>query len=150
MPPYCPLALQGKDLPLCKHTLAAQRWGFTSLLTCTYHEVTDKKICLLSSPGACSVLAFRGSNWHMPEQGSEWSVEAFSVTLGYFSCIVLLGSHPIVLVAGMEMLLKQLGGLMEWESPRDNGIVYEMCMGEYSKENNSNIWSRWLWKRQKL
>ena len=111
-------------------------------------QVTDKKICLLSSPGACSVLAFRGSNWH--KQGSEWFVEAFSVTLVYSSCIVLLGSHPILLVAGMEMLLKQLGGLMEWELPRDNGIVYEMHVGEYSKENNSNIWSRWLWKRQKL
>lgn len=86
----------------------------------------------------------------MLEQGSEWFVEAFSVTPVYSSCIVLLGSHPILLVAGMEMLLKQLGRLMEWELPRDNGIVYEMCMREYSKENNSNIWSRWLWKRQKL
>ena len=77
------------------------------------------------------------------------SIFSNSSTLFLF-CIVLLGSHPMVPVAGMEMLLKQLGGLIEWDLPRDNGIVYEMCVAEYSKENSSNIWSRWLWKRQKL
>lgn len=77
------------------------------------------------------------------------SIFSNSSTLFWF-CIVLLGSHPVVPVTGMEMLLKQLGRLMEWELPRDNGVVFEMCVGEDSKQNRSNIWSRCLWKRQKL
>lgn len=60
-------------------------------LPCLHVHITRSQIRRSAFSAALEpvVLAFRGSNWHMLEQGSEWSVEAFSVTLAHSSCSVL-------------------------------------------------------------